>query len=358
MLNFAVGPVQMEDDILKIGANQIPYFRTDEFSKIMRNNELYIKRCMSASDNSRALFLTGSGTAAMEAAVQNLFTERDKLLVINGGSFGKRFAKICEIHQISHTELMLETGVPLTENDLFPYYNQGYTGFLINILETSTGVHYDLDLVSRFCKENRCLLVVDAVSSFLADPFYMERQGVDVVLTGSQKGLALPPGISILVLNERSLERIQHNQVKSLYFNLKDYLKDGERGQTPFTPAVSILIQMEKRLKEIIQKGIDAEWCRIRKIAVDFRTGLAYHELPFAITTTALSNAVTPLHPLNVSAYQIFSVLKDEYDIFVCPNGGDLEETLFRVGHLGNLTIEDNQTLLTALKDMENRGLL
>lgn len=358
MLNFAIGPVQMDDEILQIGANQIPYFRTDEFSQIMKTNELYIKKCMSASDNSRALFLTGSGTAAMEAAVQNLFTKQDKLLVINGGSFGKRFAKICSIHQIPHTELLLATGAPLTEKDLLPYYNQGYTGFLINILETSTGVHYDLDLVSRFCKENGCLLVVDAVSSFLADPLYMERQGVDVVLTGSQKGLALPPGISILVLNERSLARVEHNQIESLYFDLKEYLKDGERGQTPFTPAVSILIQLEKRLEEVMQKGIDAEWKRIREVAEDFRSGLVYHKLPFAIATTALSNAVTPLHPLNVSAYQIFSVLKDEYDVFVCPNGGDLKNTLFRVGHLGNLTTKDNQVLLTALKDMESRGLL
>lgn len=356
MLNFAVGPVQMDEEILQLGAQQIPYFRTDEFSKVMKKNELYMKTCVGASEQSRVLFLTGSGTAAMEAAVQNLFTTQDKILVINGGSFGKRFAQICAIHHFPYTELKLETGAALTSKDLNPFEGKGYTGFLINKLETSTGVHFDLDLVSDFCKRNECLLVVDAISSFLADPLDMVQQGIDVVLTGSQKALALPPGISILVLNERAVDIVNNNMVDSLYFDLKEYLKNGERGQTPFTPAVSILLQLQKRLEQILHHGIEAEWKRSHELAVDFRKGI--EKLPFEVATTALSNAVTPIHPLHGSARQIFTILKDEYHIFVCPNGGELADTLFRVGHMGSLTFNDNQVLLDALTDMNRRGLL
>lgn len=356
MLNFAVGPVQMDEQILQLGAEQIPYFRTDEFSELMKQNENWLKQCTGAEEDSRVLFLTGSGTAAMEAAVQNVFNRQDKLLVVNGGSFGKRFAAICSVHHFQYTEIILRTGYDLTEEDLYAFNGLGYTGVLINVLETSSGVHYNLDLVSRFCKDNHCLLIVDAISSFLADPLYMEQQNIDVLLAGSQKALALPPGISILVLNKHALSRVNQNQIESLYFDLKQYLKDGERGQTPFTPAVSILIQLHKRLEQLIKRGIEAEQQRMKDLAIHFREGIK--DLPFTIPSNSLSNAVTPLHPLNVSAYTVFTTLKNEYGIFVCPNGGELADSLFRVGHMGSLTKEDNQRLLDALYDMKERGLL
>lgn len=110
MINFAVGPVQMDEEIRAIGAEEVPYFRTPEFSAIMKENERLMKQFTGAPEDARAIFLTGSGTAAMEAAVMNLFTERDRVLVVNGGSFGARFAKICEIHEVPHEEIQLESG--------------------------------------------------------------------------------------------------------------------------------------------------------------------------------------------------------------------------------------------------------
>lgn len=110
MINFAVGPVQMDEEIRAIGAEEVPYFRTPEFSAIMKENERLMKQFTGAPEDARAVFLTGSGTAAMEAAVMNLFTERDRVLVVNGGSFGARFAKICEIHEVPHEEIQLESG--------------------------------------------------------------------------------------------------------------------------------------------------------------------------------------------------------------------------------------------------------
>ena len=363
MINFTVGPVQMDEEIRRIGAEEIPYFRTPEFSALMKENEGLMNRFMKAGEGARTVFLTGSGTAAMEAAVINLFTKQDRLLVVNGGSFGARFVRICQIHGIPYDEIRLEAGKKLTKEHLENKAERGYTGFLVNVHETSTGVHYDMELISRFCRENRIWLVVDAISSFLADEFLMEKWGVDLVLTGSQKALALPPGIAAIVMNERTVRRVEESQVESLYFNLKDYLKDGERGQTPFTPAVGILIQMNRRLKRIEEKGLVEEQERIKELAEDFRQKIK--GLPFKIVSEALSSAETPLAPTGklqggnpVSAYRIFEILKDEYGIFVCPNGGELAEKVFRVGHIGHLTKEDNQKLVDALKDMQDRGLL
>lgn len=345
------------DAVRAIGEEQVPYFRTAEFSETMKENEKLVKKFAKAPEGARVVFITGSGTASMEATVMNVFTPADRVLVVNGGSFGHRFVQLCEIHDIPHTEIKLDMGCALTAEHLAPYEDKGYTGFLVNLDETSTGVLYDIQLISDFCHRNGIFLVVDSISSFLADPFDMAKLGVDVMITGSQKALACPPGISLIVLAPNAVERVCSREVKSMYFNLKDALKNGERGQTPFTPAVGILRQINARLREIEQAGgVESENKRMAELAADFRSKIA--DMPFSIVSQSLSNAVTPLHPHNASAYDIFLRLKDEYGIWICPNGGDMADKVFRVGHLGAITTDDNTTLVEALKDMQRRGLL
>ena len=323
----------------------------------MFENEDLVKSFVNAPKNSRTVFVTGSGTASMEAVVMNTFSKKDLVLIVNGGSFGQRFVDLCEIHKIPYIELKLNFGETVTGEMLEKYTGKGITGLLINIHETSTGVLYDKYTVGEFCKKNNIFLVVDAISSFLADDFDMENIGADVMISGSQKALACPPGISLIVLSARAVEKVQRSEVKSLYFNLKDALKNGERGQTPFTPAVSILLQINARLREIEKAGgVKSEVNRIKELAEDFRKRI--NNLPFEISSKSLSNAVTPLHPINVSAYDVFLTLKEKYNIWVCPNGGELKDKIFRVGHIGALTKDDNTALINALEDMNRKGLL
>ena len=169
MLNFTVGPVMSDESVRAIGAEQVPYFRTPEFSEIMLENEALIKKFAKAADDARVVFITGSGTASMEAAVINVFDENDKVLIVNGGSFGQRFVDLCEIHDIPYEEIKLEAGKALKKEQLNVYNDKGFTGFLVNVHETSTGVHYNIDMISDFCKKNGIFLIVDAISSFLAD---------------------------------------------------------------------------------------------------------------------------------------------------------------------------------------------
>ncbi len=357
MLNFTVGPVMSDEEVRKIGGEQVPYFRTPEFSAVMLENEKLMKKFAKAGEDARVVFITGSGTASMEAAVMNVFDETDKVLVVNGGSFGHRFVELCQIHDVPYEEITLETGKALTKEQLDAYDGKGFTGFLVNVHETSTGVHYDINMISEFCKRNGIFLVVDAISSFLADEFDMAELGVQVMITGSQKALACPPGVSVIVLSGEAVQRVESRNVKCMYLNLKSALKNGERGQTPFTPAVGTLRQINARLKEIeAAGGVESETQKIAALAQDFREKIK--DLPFEIVSDSMSNAVTPLHPLNVSAYQVFTTLKDEYGIWVCPNGGELADKIFRVGHIGALTKEDNTTLVNALRDMQKRGLL
>lgn len=357
MINFTVGPVQSFNNTLQIGSQNTPYFRTAEFSNIMLENEKLIKKFINASNDYKVAFLTASGTGAMEASIMNTLNKQDKVLIVNGGSFGSRFVELCKIHEIEYEEIKLNYGKTLTKEILNKIDGTKFTGFLVNVHETSTGVHYDMNLISKFCKKYNLFLIVDAISSFLADDFDMIKYNVDVVITSSQKALACPPGISILVLSKKAIQRINDNNVKCLYFNLINVLKNAERGQTPFTPAVSILLQINQRLKDIENNGgVKQEIERVKNLALDFRNKIKY--LPFEIPSETISNAITPLHPLNSSADKIFNILKNEYDIWVCPNGGELKEKVFRVGHIGNLTINDNNKLLTALKDMKKRNLI
>ena len=357
MINFTVGPVQSSDAVRSIGAEQVPYFRTAEFSELMFENERLVKKFAKASDDSRVVFITGSGSAGMETAIMNTLTPADKAIVVNGGSFGHRFVELCELHEIPFTEIKLQPGKALKAEHLKEFEGKGYTTFIVNKHETSTGVHYDMQLISDFCKRNSLFLIVDCISTFLADPFDMEALGADVMITGSQKALACPPGISVMVLSPKALARIEQIKCKCQYFDLKIALKNAERGQTPWTPAVSILRQINARLKEIDSNGgVEAEIARTASLANYFRERIK--GLPFEIVSESLSNAVTPLHPTTASAYDIFLKIKDEYGMWICPNGGDMKDTVFRVGHIGALTTADYDKLIDAFKDLRNKGFI
>lgn len=357
MLNFTVGPVMSSDEVRSIGGEQVPYFRTSEFSELMFENEEMMLRFSNAPEGSKAVFMTNSSTGSMEAVIMNCFDASDRVLIIDGGSFGHRFVELCEIHDIPHDALKLDHGQKLTEAMLYKHDPKCYTGLLVNIDETSTGVLYDSEMLGEYCRKNDLFYVCDCVSSFLADPFDMAHCGADVMITGSQKALACPPGISIIVMAPRAIERVRSKKVKSMYFNLDEALKNMERGQTPFTPAVGILRQINVRLKEIdASGGVDAEVARVAAQTRDFREKI--RGLPFEIASESLANAVTPLHPLNANAFGLFLELKDHYGIWICPNGGNLRDTVCRVGHIGHLTHDDNLTLINALKDIQKRGLL
>ena len=359
MINFTVGPVQSSESVLAIGAEQVPYFRTVEFSEMMLENERLIKKFAHTTEDSRVVFMTCSGSGGMEAAIINTLTKSDKALVVNGGSFGQRFVELLTLHEIPFTEIKLEYGKALKPEHLAPYEGKGYTAFLLQKHETSTGVHFDINLVSDFCKRNDCFLIVDTISTFLTDPFDMEALNAGVMITGSQKALACPPGIAVMALAPSALERIEHTKCCCQYLDLKLALKNQERGQTPWTPAVSVLRQINARLKEIDAAGGDqVEIARAAHLANYFRNKLIEYQLPFEIVSESLSNAVTPLHPTTQSAYEIFLKLKDEYGIWICPNGGDMKDKIFRVGHLGCLTEADYDKLIAAFLELRGKKFI
>lgn len=357
MLNFTVGPVMMNEEILKIGAQQLPYFRTERFSELMLENEKMLIQATEAEDDARVIFLTASGTGAMEAAIMNLFTQDDKLLVIEGGSFGARFKSLCEIHEIPTDSIVIEHGVNITEEDLIPYEQKGYTGLLVNAHETSTGVLYNMELLAAFCKRNHIFFLVDAISSFLADPFHMKKWGVNAMILSSQKALAIPAGMSFVVLDQDAQKRVESRELHHMYFDFKRYMADGKRGQTPFTPAVSVLHQLNRRLKTLMNRGVEQECSKTAIVAEQFRRGIK--GLPLEISSKSCSNALTALRVKGkMTAIEIIQYLAIHYDIYINPCSGDEKDTHIRVGHIGEISNEQMDQLLNAFYDMKQKEVL
>ena len=351
---FTPGPIAMDDETIVIGGTQAQYFRTPEFSKLMLECESMLKNVLDAPDEVCMIFLTASGTAAMEASVMNLFTTKDKVLIINGGTFGKRFKQICMVHEIPFEAIDLEWDEAFKPEMLNQYENCGVTGMLLNMCETSTGQLYPIDVISAFCKRNCACLVVDAISAFLCDPFSMQETGADAVIISSQKGLALHPGMSFVAVTKEAFEeRCVKNNVRSLYFDFKNYYPEILRGQTEYTPAIGIINQLHDKLERILRNGAGTYVDYCKHLAEYFREKIfSCHSL--YTVNYPLSNCVTPVICSNKNAKKIVTVLRDEYGIYVIPAAGAVADTMFRVAHMSRkLTIDDIDELVAILKTFE-----
>jgi aspartate aminotransferase-like enzyme len=301
---------------------------------------------LNAPKASRVLFFTASGTAGMEATVQNLIANDDKTIIINGGEFGQRFVDICNLHNIDNIDFKVKNDA-LNDTTKLKQYKDAKT-LLINAHETTIGLLYDLASIGNFCQENNILNIVDGISLFVTDELDMQKFNIDALILSSQKGLALPPGITMVVLTPKAMESLQPQS--SLYFDFTSYLNNGKRGQTPFTPAVTILLQLHFRVQQIVNNGINNEIEKAKDIALYFRESLK--NLPLDCYSNFMPNAMTCLTPTNgQSASEIVDDLDKQYNIIVAPNGGELKDKVFRVSHMGAITREYTDVLIDALYD-------
>jgi len=344
---FTPGPVKIPQYILDIGGRQTPYFRNEFFSAVLLECEQMLLEMAVAPLGSRVVFLASSGTGAMEAAVLNLLGEQDRAIVINGGGFGQRFVDICRYHGIPTTEHKIDDDNLSTTVSLDRYMCQ--SALLINAHETTNGLLYDLNSVGRYCQQHDLLHIVDAISMFVTDEVNMTSQHIDALIISSHKGLALPPGGAMVILSPKALARVQC--IKSYYFSFYRYLEDGLRGQTPFTPAVTIVLQLHARLQKIMQHGVLYEVKRTKHIADYFRENLSRWPLEFC--SRFMPNAMTALKTTNDhSVLAVVEMLFARHNIVVAPCGGALRETVFRVSHMGDMTEEYVDVLIRGLDQL------
>jgi aspartate aminotransferase-like enzyme len=347
---FTPGPVMMDPEIIKTAAVQIPYSRTADFSQLVLRAEAAMISLLNAPEGSRVVFITGSGTAAMEAAVLNFIHPGESVAVVDGGTFGHRFVEICERHQVPVQRLQIDRD-PLTDGTVLAQVRPPVAALLINGHETSIGHLYDLAATAEFTSSHDALHVVDAIGMFGTDKIDMAESKIDVLIASSNKGLALAPGISILVMSPRALSRLVETP-RSYYLDVRAMLTDGLRGQTPFTPAIGVFLQLDVRLSKLSRQALDTGCEHARRMATYFRDDVA--GLPLRFYSRHLPNALTPLELSceAMTAREIVDRLDRDYGLLVAPNAGALADKVFRVSHMGNLKMSDFDMLLSALREI------
>ena len=195
-------------------------------------------------------------------------------------------------------------------------------------------------------------LVVDAISSFMCDPYEAAKYNVDATIVSSQKGLCLAPGLALVTLSPRMVEKVNKNQVRSLYFDFKDYIVNMKRGQTPFTPAVGVCFELNDMLHVIDKQGLENRIAEVKGRCDYFRNKIK--ELPITLPPFPLSNAISPIRFEKDIAMEFFNYLRDEKQIMVNPVGGELGKRSIRVAHVGELTFADYDNLVDEIKSFFN----
>ncbi len=354
MTMFTCGPVEMFKEAAIVRSLGFVHFRTSEYGQMVKDILKEISQLLGNTVENSLIYLASSGTGAMEAVIENCMTVKDKALVINGGGFGKRFCELLEYHNIPFESIDLEWNETLTAKHFEPFENSlrggvKFTTLFVNIHETTSGQLYDIQLISDFCKRNNLYLVVDAISSFLADDYNMEKYGIDTTIISSQKGLCCSPGMALLSFSRKMINKINSNPLPvSKYFDFKDYLINIPRGQTPYTPPVLVMYEIREMLKLINKSGGKDCWInKVKEKTNYFR--LKAPQLGFKIPDYPMSNMLTAVQFDDVSAYEVIQVLKDKYHLYINPCGGKLADKLVRVSHIGNTTVEDIDNLLDKL---------
>ena len=350
---FTPGPTKIHNHILELGSCQLPYNRTEKFSEFTYDIIKGLKYVFQTKSD--IAILTASGTAAMEASVINFLNENDRVLIINGGTFGQRWVDLCQRYEINYEEIIVNPGEELSLTILNDKLKSAhFTTLMINAHETSTGVLYDIEKIGQITHKENILFIVDGISTICADPFLMDNWNVDVAILSSQKALALPPGLSFIAMNEQAKEKIAKCNVKSLYFDLKDYLKNQERGQMPYTPAIGIFLMLHQRLADIqkigLQKVIDAH----KDLANYFRTKI--EALPLSMFSKTPSNGLTAVQcEKDISAFDIVQQMDNKFNTYLTSNGGGLKDKVFRVSHMGDQTKEEIDILIKNLSTIFNQ---
>lgn len=347
-LLMVLGPTEIEEDILELGAHPQVYNRTPEFTEVLK--EIHENLQYIFQTKNPVFILGNSGTGAMEAAVTNILSIGDKALVVNGGTFGARWTEICQKHKIIVEEIKLESGTTVTPEEIKIRLDNDNTikAVFTTLNETSTGALTDVQAIGEVVKNYNTILAVDAVSALVVEKMEMDNFHCDVLLTSSQKALALPPGLAFISFSDKAWQFIEGADLKTFYFDAFDYLSNWERNQTPFTPPISLLIQLKKRLEKIKSERLENIQARYKKLTEMLRCGLK--ALNLQQVGENLASCVTGVNsPENIDASKVVEIMSNKFNISIAPSPGDMKTKLFRIGNFGNITQEDILTMLKAL---------
>lgn len=346
---FVPGPTPVPEEVLLRTAAPMINHREEAFERLWGRIQEGFHRLLGAQ---RPVYIfPAAGTGAMEAAVVNLFSPDDPVLAVVIGAFGQRFGDQAEAFGLAVDRLEVAWGEAADPQAVKKALaKKPYKGVLVTHNETSTGVLNPLREIASVVAGSGALLVVDAISGWLAAPLDVEGWGVDAVVGGSQKAFMVPPGLSFLYLSERARRVADGARLPRFYYDVRHYDEAMEKNQTPYTPAVSLLYGLEEAMLHLIEEGPEKRYARHRRIRDALRAGLAALGLTLLARDEVASPTVTAIKkPQGVSIRDLRRKLSERFGLSLAGGQGRLKDQIFRVGHMGHVDDLDVFTVLSAL---------
>jgi aspartate aminotransferase-like enzyme len=348
---FSPGPTMLPPEVLLKMAEPIMHHREPEFEKIVAEIREGLKYLFQTKNE--VLIFTSSGTGAMEGAVSNLLSKGDKAIVVRGGKFGERWGEICKAYGIEFIPIDVEWGKAvdprrikeLLESD--PSIRAVYT----QASETSTGVRHPIqaiaDLVKRY--EDR-VIVVDAITGIGVFNIPTDAWGLDVVISGSQKALMLPPGLSFASLSDKAWKLVEKSNLPKYYFDFKKELKNTKKNQSSYTPAIPLFLGLRETLHMIRKEGLEAVFRRHEKLAEATRQAVKSLGLELYAPDSP-SNAVTAVKiPEKIDGEKLKNLFFEKFGITVAEGQDRAKGKIIRIAHLGYYERLDMVMVISALE--------
>lgn len=343
------GPTPIPDAVREAMAQQMINHRGPEFAELIERVTARLKTFFQTSND--LLLLTASGTGALEATIVNMLSPGDRVLSVSVGVFGDRFADIARAYGADVVPLSFTPGQAADPAGVARALeaNGPFKAVLVTHNETSTGVTNDLQEIARVVRQTDALLLVDGVSSVGSIELKTDAWGCDVVVTGSQKGWMAPPGMAMASVSARAWEAQKAARMPRFYWDFAKARTYLERGQTPATPAVSVLYALDAALDTMVREGMANVFARHRRCGERARRGIKERGLELFADEAHASNTVTAVKvPEDVDAARLLKTLRED-GVVLAGGQGVLSGKLFRIGHLGWIDESDIDEILASL---------
>jgi aspartate aminotransferase-like enzyme len=343
------GPTPIPDSVLSAAAEPIIHHRTPEFSAIFMQVTEGLQHVFQTKED--VFILTSSGSGAMETSIVNTLSPGDRVIAINGGKFGERWGNICRAYGIEVREIVLEWGADYSKDQLAGELksNLGAKAVFATLSETSSGAIYDIKGFGEVVAQTEAILVVDGISGVGATPCPMDEWKVDIMVSGSQKSFMIPPGLAYIAFSSKAWKLVERAKLPRFYFDAKKAKKNLEKQTTPWTPAVSLIIQQKKALDIIRGMGLETYLEHHRILGEATRAGV--RSLGLELLAKNPGNILTAVKtPPGIDGSKLVKTMQSKYQAYIAgaqePNKGKF----FRIAHLGYMGGFDVVTSLSALE--------
>ncbi len=344
------GPTPCPPQALEAMGRQMMNHRGKEFAEFLNSITDRLKQVFQTKGE--VFLVTASGTGGMESAIVNTLSPGDKVLSVTNGFFGDRFGDIAVAYGADVTRLSFEWGKPVEPDEVARALraDKDIKATLVTHNETSTGVTNDLCQISRVVSEFDSLLLVDAISSLGCIDLPVDEWRCDVVVTGSQKGWMVPPGLAMVSVSERAWQAHARARMPRCYWDFSRIRNAYQKGQTPWTPAVSVCYALDITLDMMLNEGLESIFQRHARLGQRTRDGIKALGLSMFADEHCASDTVTAVSGSDgVDIPELIRILREQHQVIVAGGMDRLAGKIFRIGHLGYVDDADIESFLQAL---------